>query len=137
VEAVKIQQEKKGLGYEKDLNFHILDYSKPIQFVSIRFLAKDLKGKDSNVPEVDEGVNDDSNNIVDKVDKHIDKIVSASNVIKLATWRQIALISILFSLWEDKSSFKEMSKEEEGSKMNSSLWLDGHLAMEFRSQDFA
>lgn len=98
MEALEFNRKKNGLGYEKDLNFHILDYSKPIQFVSIRVLAKDFKGKDSNVPEVDKGVNDDSNNIVDKVDKHIDKIVSASNVIKLATWKQIALISILFSI---------------------------------------
>ena len=29
---------KIGLGYEKDLSFHIPDYSKPIQFQSVGFL---------------------------------------------------------------------------------------------------
>ena len=34
-----------------------------------------LNGKDSNVLEVDKGVNVESKNIVDKVDKHMDTII--------------------------------------------------------------
>ena len=33
-EEIRYNRQRKGLGYEKDVTFHIPDYSKPIQSVS-------------------------------------------------------------------------------------------------------
>ena len=44
---------RKGLGYEKENTFHILDYSKQVKFVSARILHEDLKEKDSKFQQID------------------------------------------------------------------------------------
>jgi len=53
-----------------------------------------LKGKDSNVPKVEKGVNNDSKNLTNKVDKHVDKIIDKFHN-ELAIWRQFFFISII------------------------------------------
>jgi hypothetical protein len=40
--------------YENEFIFHILDYSKAVEFVSVRFLDEGLKEKDSSVHQVDD-----------------------------------------------------------------------------------
>ena len=41
-EEIINNKHRTGLRYENDLNFHIPDYSKPIQFVSVGFLHENL-----------------------------------------------------------------------------------------------
>jgi hypothetical protein len=50
-EELQFNKNRHGLGYDKGNNFHILDYSKIVQFVSAGFLDENLK-----TPEVNEEV---------------------------------------------------------------------------------
>ena len=44
-EEIRYNRKRKGLGYEKDVTFHIPDYSKPIPFVSTGFINEESNQK--------------------------------------------------------------------------------------------
>ena len=44
-EEIRYNRQRKGLGYEKDVTFHIPEYSKPIQFVSVGFINEESNQK--------------------------------------------------------------------------------------------
>jgi hypothetical protein len=70
---MQFNKNRHGLGYDKDDNFHILDYSKPIKFVSGGFLDKEISEINEEKPKC----------------QHCNHIV---------TWKINVLISILVNI---------------------------------------
>jgi hypothetical protein len=106
---IKFNRNQHGLGYEKDIKFHIPNYSKPIQFVSVNFLST-LRTLS------------------------IQKFLKNANiVIELVTWRINVLISILVFIVGRQIIFQKNVKRRRRFRKKHFTMVglalgDGHLA---------
>jgi hypothetical protein len=105
---------KTGIGYEKEVTFHILDYTKPIKFQSVGFIQK---GSYSPGP----------------VQRAHSEMPTLS-----ASWphgRLVLQSSSLQALQKAQSSFRQMFQTQEICKSKEPLWVDDFLAMVINRQE--
>jgi hypothetical protein len=129
-EELQFNKNRHGLGYDKGNNFHIPDYSKPVQFVSAGFLDENLKTLE---------VNEEVKNVDDTVDdKNIEKILDKCQHCHRVGHMENQCFDLHPCLHCGKTNHhSDKCQKKKKDKKKNSLWLDKFLVMESTSQEVA